>query len=90
MKIKKNLRMNAGVFLRRARKDKSLTASQLGKMVGLSQQQISRYELGITGMSIETLDMFLTILDKTWENFFNNVIDCYHQDVKLFKENKFY
>ncbi|EKT62818.1 fimbrial operon regulator [Providencia alcalifaciens Dmel2] len=39
-------------------------------MLHISQQQISRYERGITSVSIETLDAILNKLGKDWSDFF--------------------
>lgn len=85
MKVNNNLRINIGDFIRKARKDKSLTAKELGNLVGVSQQQISRYELGITSMNFETLEVFIYVLDESWESFFRNVIDDY--EVNSLRDN---
>ncbi|MEX6313541.1 helix-turn-helix domain-containing protein [Providencia manganoxydans] len=37
----------------------------------VSQQQISRYERGESGINIETLDVMLDILGKSWSEFFS-------------------
>lgn len=79
MNFKKSLRKDIGVFLRKSRKDKELSASQLGHLVKLSQQQVSRYELGITHINMEMLGVFLIALDKSWSDFFFNVM-AYHSD----------
>ncbi|MTB65389.1 helix-turn-helix domain-containing protein [Providencia sp. wls1943] len=55
-----------GTFLRKARKEKNMTGKQLAKLIGISQQQISRYEMGITAITLDQLDIFLSILDKRW------------------------
>ncbi|MGC6599870.1 helix-turn-helix domain-containing protein, partial [Escherichia coli] len=49
---------------------KSLTGAQLGELLDVSQQQISRYENGITSINIETLDMILKLLDADWSEFY--------------------
>lgn len=66
--MKKNkdlLKKDIGSFLQKARKNKSLTGHQLGNLMQVSQQQISRYERGETSINIETLDIMLDILDKS-------------------------
>ncbi|MTC69456.1 helix-turn-helix domain-containing protein [Providencia sp. wls1914] len=55
-----------GAFLRKSRKEKNMTGKQLAKLIGISQQQISRYEMGITAITLDQLDIFLSILDKRW------------------------
>ncbi|KPD03774.1 helix-turn-helix domain-containing protein [Moellerella wisconsensis] len=55
-----------GTFLRIARKEKKMTGKQLAVLMNISQQQISRYEIGITSITLEQLEKFLIILDKKW------------------------
>lgn len=80
-----SLRKDIGDFLRESRKDKSLSASQLGNLVRLSQQQISRYERGVTIINIEMLDLFLTKLDKSWSEFFFSVMANHSSEIKRAK-----
>lgn len=69
----------------RISKKKSLSATQLGHLVNLSQQQVSRYELGITTISIEMLNVFLIALDKNWLDFFFSVMADYSDEIKELK-----
>lgn len=55
-----------GLFLRSARKEKKLTGKKLAKLMNVSQQQISRYETGITSITLDQLNELLIILDKSW------------------------
>ncbi|HHR6038862.1 TPA: helix-turn-helix domain-containing protein [Providencia alcalifaciens] len=71
------LRKDIGKFLRKARKRQSLTGRQMGRLMQLSQQQISRYERGETGINIETLDIMLSILGLSWFDFLFSVIINY-------------
>ncbi|MEQ4676026.1 helix-turn-helix transcriptional regulator [Providencia vermicola] len=57
---------HVGVFLRRARKEKNMTGKQMAKLMNISQQQISRYEIGTTSITLDQLEQFLRILDKRW------------------------
>ena len=59
-----------GAFLRRARKEKNITGIQLAKLMNMSQQQISRYETGITSITLDKLELFLITLDKRWIDVF--------------------
>lgn len=63
-----------GGFLRRRRQRLNLTGQELGQMMQLSQQQISRYERGVNSMTVYQLQLFMLILDFSWSDFFNNVI----------------
>lgn len=79
------LRKEVGLFLRDARVNSSLTGEQLGKMLHISQQQVSRYERGITSISIENLDALLNMLDKDWSEFFFKVIANYSDEIAEIK-----
>ncbi|MCD9217757.1 helix-turn-helix domain-containing protein, partial [Escherichia coli] len=79
------LRQDIGDFLRAARRGKSLTGLQLGKMLHISQQQISRYERGETSISIETLDVLLKGLDMDWSDFFFKVMANYSAEIAELK-----
>lgn len=72
-----SLRKDIGEFIKHARKDKSLTGSQLGSLLNVSQQQISRYERGKTSLTIDSLSVILTILEKDWSDLFQEVIVNY-------------
>ena len=69
-----SLRKDIGKFIRESRISKSLTGSQLGELLDVSQQQVSRYENGITSISIETLDTILQMLDLEWSDFYREVL----------------
>ncbi|MEI9599596.1 helix-turn-helix transcriptional regulator [Moellerella wisconsensis] len=57
-----------GAFLRIARKEKKMTGKQLALLMNISQQQISRYEIGITSITLDQLEKLLIILDKKWSD----------------------
>lgn len=57
-----------GAFLRIARKEKRMTGKQLALLMNISQQQISRYEIGITSITLDQLEKLLIVLDKKWSD----------------------
>lgn len=58
-----------GYFIRYKRKDLNMTGKTLGIMLNVSQQQISRYEKGITKINITLLNDILIILGVSWDEF---------------------
>lgn len=64
------INQSAGEVLRLLRKRKKLTGAEFGRMTGLSQQQISRYERGINHLTLTMLIKMLIILDSSLEEFF--------------------
>ncbi|HGN1706462.1 TPA: helix-turn-helix domain-containing protein [Providencia rettgeri] len=76
----KQLDIATGMFIRNKRLEQSLTGQQLGNALRVSQQQISRYELGVTALNLHQLDQILRILSSNWECFIREVINpCTHQ-----------
>ncbi|MDD9338421.1 helix-turn-helix domain-containing protein [Providencia heimbachae] len=84
----KKMRRDIGLFLKEARIAQSLTGYQFGRLIKISQQQISRYERGETGINIETLDMMLGVLGKNWSDFFFSVMANYSEDIAEMNETK--
>ncbi|EUC97009.1 MULTISPECIES: helix-turn-helix domain-containing protein [Providencia] len=52
------------------RRNKLLSGRQLGSLIGISQQQISRYENGICEITLSTLCLLLHYLEISLESFF--------------------
>ncbi|HHR5902538.1 TPA: helix-turn-helix domain-containing protein [Providencia alcalifaciens] len=52
------------------RRKRLLSGSQLGSLIGVSQQQISRYENGICEITLSTLCLLLHYLGVSLESFF--------------------
>lgn len=75
------LRRDIGLFLRQARIDKSLTGYQLAEILKISQQQVSRYEKGETGINVEVLNTLLIVLEKNWLEFFFKVLVNYSSEI---------
>lgn len=63
---KNQLSFYVGIFLRKSRNEKKLTGRQLGKLMHISQQQISRYETGMTPLTIDQINVLLDLLEKSW------------------------
>lgn len=59
-----------GVEISRLRRERSLTGKELGKLIGVSQQQISRYENGVCDMPFITLCKLLHSLNVSLDDFF--------------------
>lgn len=73
-KDKPDITTETSHFLKSARIEKSLTGTELGKLLNLSQQQISRYENGLCKISVDMLNNYLKVLDKDWSDYFYSVI----------------
>ncbi|MBP6081156.1 MULTISPECIES: helix-turn-helix domain-containing protein [unclassified Providencia] len=60
---KKNIYALLGNHLRKARVGKGLSGNELAAIINLSQQQISRYELGINKLSLDKLIEIVIFLE---------------------------
>ncbi|EPL8096244.1 helix-turn-helix domain-containing protein [Morganella morganii] len=54
-KIKNNVSVSVGKKIKKVRKTVGLSGNELGKLLGLSQQQVSRYESGTSAITIDIL-----------------------------------
>ncbi|TCS77099.1 helix-turn-helix protein [Muricomes intestini] len=61
--------MNTGERIKQARKQAKLSQGQLGKRVGISQQQIAQYENRVRNPKIETLKKIANALNVTPAEF---------------------
>ncbi|HEM7146932.1 TPA: helix-turn-helix transcriptional regulator [Providencia stuartii] len=77
-RISVNLNKEIGRFIRQLRVSNSLSGKEFGRLVNLSQQQISRYENGVTCININTLNTLLVELNTDWSEFYKKVL---HIDV---------
>lgn len=73
-KLGNSLNKDTGLFIRQARLAKSLTGQELGKLIHVSQQQISRYEKGDTVLNIETLYLIFSVLNVNWKQYYLEVL----------------
>ena len=59
-----------GNYLKSKRIEYGMTGAQVGKLLQVSQQQVSRYENGINTISLDLVLLFLDKLDLSIESFF--------------------
>lgn len=70
-----------GMFVRKHRISDGLSGCDLGKMIKISQQQVSRYERGCNSLSLYQLDQIIKSLNITWKDFVKEVIYFDQSDV---------
>lgn len=64
------------------RKKNGYTGKELAQYVGVSQQQISRYESGTSNINVDTLAIILNILGCSLEKFFKKVDTRMKEDIQ--------
>ncbi|HGF6561152.1 TPA: helix-turn-helix domain-containing protein [Providencia alcalifaciens] len=64
-----------GDEIKKVRKKKRLTGTQLASLIDVSQQQISRYERGCDNMKVNTLLNILSTLDISPYDYMKNVFE---------------
>lgn len=63
-----SLSQNSGLLINALRKNKKISGDVLAGFIGISQQQISRYERGETELTLEKIKQFSTFFDiSVWE-----------------------
>ncbi|HHR6031207.1 TPA: helix-turn-helix domain-containing protein [Providencia alcalifaciens] len=63
-----------GLIIRKIRKENGISAHELAKKINISQQQMSRYELGITKFSLDMLFNISVALDIPFERIIKFII----------------
>lgn len=84
--------MIVGNEIARLRKEAGLSGGQLANMIGISQQQVSRYERGVCQITISILCIVLQKLNYPLNDFFEGVAkrigrqqpEVYHKFEKVF------
>lgn len=71
--IKKHLSEAIGRQIYLTRKSRGLTGKLLASKLGVSQQQVSRYERGVCRIDVDMLICLLNQLEEPLDNFFHNV-----------------
>ncbi|MCG3462933.1 helix-turn-helix domain-containing protein [Xenorhabdus bovienii] len=74
-----------GQRIQAKRKELSMTATALAKQIGISQQQLSRYETGANRINLVHLVKITTLLDTPISWFFE---DCYKDEKEDSTVNK--
>ncbi|APC14121.1 MULTISPECIES: helix-turn-helix domain-containing protein [Providencia] len=69
------------------RKKKGLTGEQLGLLLGVSQQQVSRYERAETKLAISMLCTIVNLLDISLPNFFERIFSKMENDNQSFHQH---
>ncbi|MBG5898553.1 helix-turn-helix transcriptional regulator [Providencia stuartii] len=62
-----------GQEIYRIRRSRGITGRELAKELNVSQQQVSRYERGICGITVDTLILILNVLNVSVDGFFKQV-----------------
>lgn len=63
-----------GMVLRRIRKDNNLTGADLAKILNISQQQVSRYERGVTKFTVDMLLSMSIALNVSFESVIKSIM----------------
>ncbi|MBX6957362.1 MULTISPECIES: helix-turn-helix domain-containing protein [Providencia] len=69
-----------GLILKRQRKKLGLSGSEVAKLLHISQQQVSRYERGLTSFNVNVLLRFFSVLNMNEREIitiFDELITCY-------------
>ncbi|ATG14865.1 helix-turn-helix domain-containing protein [Providencia alcalifaciens] len=70
MKLNKKI----GNFIRNARVSKGLSEKELASLISVSQQQVSRYERGVSTLSIQNILILLNALNIPFDEFSHKII----------------
>lgn len=68
------LNENIGLFIRSSRKSRGLSERDLAKLIFVSQQQVSRYERGVTSLSFGSILTILNVLNVSVDEFIEHIV----------------
>lgn len=63
-----------GLFLKKCRYERSLSGSEVAGQIMVSQQQLSRYERGVSAVGLFQLDKILQAYGVSWDRFVSEAI----------------
>ncbi|HGJ5882623.1 MULTISPECIES: helix-turn-helix domain-containing protein [Arsenophonus] len=70
-----NINVNIGKMIKFKRKEKGLSGELLAEKIGVSQQQLSRYERGVNDIKVNTLYSITQVLNIPIDSFFAELIE---------------
>ncbi|HBO21601.1 MULTISPECIES: helix-turn-helix domain-containing protein [unclassified Providencia] len=76
-----------GNYLKSKRIEYGMTGAEVGKLLHVSQQQVSRYENGVNTISLDLVLLFLDKLDLSVESFFIYLLKEIENDIKDNEKN---
>lgn len=84
----KNVNQIVGKEIRKRRKELGLSGAELAGLVGISQQQVSRYERGECNITLDNLISLAKALETDLICFFNDEIFSIEGRVELINDNE--
>lgn len=79
-----------GEVIMQLRKSMGITGKELAKQLGISQQQVSRYENGVSHMTIEKLYNIIKCLDISIDDFFSYVSYAIAEKRAEYQDNSYF
>lgn len=87
-KIKNSVSASVGRKIKDIRKSAGISGDDLAKKLGLTQQQISRYESGQSVMSIDTVVMIAHVLHVSVNELLSDYLASEYSDVMLLMNHR--
>ncbi|HAS8349640.1 TPA: XRE family transcriptional regulator [Vibrio vulnificus] len=78
----KDINFIVGQNIRDLRHRNGLTTKMLAKMLGVSQQQLSRYERGVNKIDVSVVFKIINIFDVSYEYLFPETENDYTESIK--------
>lgn len=72
----------AAFLIKKLRKERGMTGSELAQIMDMSQQQISRYERAITELTLEQTEKFALVFDMTIWQFMDEIYLCQYVQLR--------
>ncbi|EBQ6151503.1 helix-turn-helix transcriptional regulator [Morganella morganii] len=87
-KIKNSVSASVGLKIKDIRKSAGISGDDLAKKLGLTQQQISRYESGQSLMTIDTVVMIAHVLHVSVNELLSDYLASEYSDIMLLMNHR--
>ena len=87
-KTKNHVSTSVGRKIKEIRKSNGISGNDLAKKLGLTQQQISRYESGQSVMSIDTVVMIAHVLHVSVNELLSDYLASEYRDIMLLMSHR--
>ncbi|AMG70864.1 helix-turn-helix domain-containing protein [Morganella morganii] len=87
-KTKNHVSTSVGRKIKEIRKSNGISGNDLAKKLGLTQQQISRYESGQSVMSIDTVVMIAHVLHVSVNELLSDYLASEYSDIMLLMSHR--
>ncbi|HGN0870411.1 TPA: helix-turn-helix domain-containing protein [Providencia alcalifaciens] len=70
----REINIRFGMYVQYMRKHKGISGAEFARRLNVSQQQVSRYEKGVTTVNLLMMEKIINALELRWDEFIHQII----------------